>query len=277
MAEGLSRSITTRDGLLLNVHVWDVPEPKGAVLLVHGLGEHGGRYAEVAEHLNGLGFRVVAPDHRGHGRSQGPRTDTPTFDHFLDDLELVENSLVDDIVPLAIWGHSLGGLITVRYLQRGRTRARVAVISAPWLGRPESATWWKLAPARVIGSLWPSAPMPSGVRGVMLTHDVEKQAQFDGDPLVSKTVSPRLYAEGTRAITRAFQEVERVRVEVLFLVPPSDVLVNPGETFRFVGLLPLERCAVMSQEEWRHEPHNEVGRASLLQDVGDWLGPKLNQ
>jgi alpha-beta hydrolase superfamily lysophospholipase len=275
MTDDSLRSVVTGDGLRLEVHLWDVDEPRGVVLLVHGLGEHGGRYAEVAEHLNRRGLRVVAPDHRGHGRSAGAPTHVSSFDLFLDDLRRVEEGICGMGIPLAIWGHSMGGLMTIRYLQRSDTRARVAVISAPWLGRPGNAKWWKTAPARAIGALWPSAPMPAGVEGVMLTHDSEKQVQFDDDPLVRRTVSPRLFVEGSRAVTQAFQEVDRLRQDVLFLVPLADQLVNPKETLRFVEMLDSERCAVISRTEWRHEPHNEVDRTSLLNEVGDWLGAKL--
>lgn len=276
MPEARSRAVTTMDGLRLHIHVWDVDAPQGTVLVVHGLGEHGGRYGEVAAELNRRGLRVVAHDLRGHGLSEGPVTHTPTFDHFLDDLEQVERETCDRDLPLAIWGHSLGGLITVRYLQGRRTEARVAVVSAPWLGRPPGATWWKTGVGRVIGALWPAAPLPSGVEGVMLTHDTEKQAEYDSDPLVRKTVSPLLFAEGSQAVAAAFDDIGKLSAEVLFLVPLSDALVNAAETLKFAGMLPTERCSVWSRKEWRHEPHNELDHHTLVREIGDWLGLKLN-
>jgi alpha-beta hydrolase superfamily lysophospholipase len=259
----------------LELRVWDVEAPKGVVILVHGLGEHGGRYAEVAAHLNNRGFCVVAPDHRGHGRSEGAPTHTPSFDHLLDDLDRVEQVVFSTDLPLAIWGHSLGGLITLRYLQRCDTRARVAVISSPWLGRPGSATWWKTGPARLVGALWPSAPLPSGVKGRMLTHDRQKQFEYDNDPLVRRTVTPRLFAEGSKAVAEAFKDAKRVTGELLFLVPLADELVNPPETLKFIAGLPSDGCTVISRSEWRHEPHNELDRASLLPEICDWLESKL--
>ncbi len=277
MSERVPCVVTTQDGLQLHVHRWEVDDARGTVLVVHGLGEHGGRYAEIAAELNRRGFRVVAPDLRGHGRSEGPATDTPQFDCFLDDVERVEREMCDDAFPLALWGHSMGGLITLRYLQTRGTRARFAVVSAPWLGRSPSAPWWKTTAGRMIGMFRPSAPLPSGVQGWMVTHDEQKQAEYDGDPLVRKTVSPRLFSEGSRAVDRAFEEIDRLTADCLFLVPLADRLVNAPETLRFSGMLPAERCTVWSSEEWRHEPHNEMNRGVLLERVGDWLESKLTE
>ncbi len=111
----------------------------------------------------------------------------------------------------------------------------------------------------------------------MVTHDVEKQAEYDDDPLVRKTLTPRLFAEGSRAVEHAFGDIGRLSVDLLFLVPLTDALVNVAETLRFTGILPTERCTVWSGPEWRHEPHNELDRGVLLPKIGDWLESKLTK
>lgn len=124
----MTPTLSTADGLPLYLHEWPHPAPRGTVLLVHGLGEHGGRYAHVAAQLNAWGWRVLVHDHRGHGRSGGERGRIASDDALLRDLSLViDAARAGSTGPLLLLGHSMGGLIAARFVAEGLQAA-----PAPW-------------------------------------------------------------------------------------------------------------------------------------------------
>ena len=135
------RALTTADGLALHLHTWPLPAApaRGSVLLVHGLGEHGGRYAHVAAHLTQAGWAVVGYDQRGHGRSGGPRGGLAGADSLLADLGLLIDHTRGRLPgPLVLLGHSMGGLVAGRYVAEG--------LSA------QPAPWWQPVDALVMSS-----------------------------------------------------------------------------------------------------------------------------
>jgi len=268
-------TLRARDGTTLYLHRWPAAEPRGVVLIAHGLGEHGGRYAEAAEALNAACLSVVTPDLRGHGRSQGPRVHVRYFHDFLDDLETVEAEACPDALPLVLWGHSMGGLIVLRYLQSRSSRARAAVVQAPWLGQSDHATPLKRFLGRMLGRVWPSARFPGGIRADMLTHDPERQAAWEADPLIINAISPRLFAEGTRSWEAVHAAPEALELPLLFLVPENDRLVDSAATLELASRLPEERTRVLRSSEWAHEVHQELDRAEVFRTVAEWIVDRL--
>ncbi len=113
-------SLTTADGLALQLREWPCERPHGSVLIVHGLGEHIGRYLHVAQHLNDWGWNVIGYDQRGHGASEGPRGRLAAADDLLLDLSRVIDAVrAAHDGPLVLLGHSLGGLVAARFVAEG--------------------------------------------------------------------------------------------------------------------------------------------------------------
>ena len=118
----------THDGLALHLRQWPVADARGTALIVHGLGEHIGRYAHVAAHLNAWGWSVVGYDQRGHGRSEGPRGRLGADDSLLRDLALVIDAVrASHGGPLLLLGHSMGGLVAARFVAGGLGPGRAVV------------------------------------------------------------------------------------------------------------------------------------------------------
>ena len=133
-------------GARLRTLTWTSVSPVGSVLLVHGLGDHAGRYLELAEAMTRAGFAVIAYDQRGHGGSTGKRGHAASFSVFLDDLEAVLTWAreVEGVVhPPFLYGHSMGGLVLLRYLQTRQTAVPGIILSAPWLGLPYTLPRWQ--------------------------------------------------------------------------------------------------------------------------------------
>ncbi len=159
-------------GIELFWRLWEAPRPVGAVLLVHGMGEHSGRYDAFARVLAEAGITSFAFDLRGHGRSQGPRGDVDAFPRLLEDLLAMEEEMGRQLppgLPPFLLGHSLGGLICIRRLQVFKGPWAGAVISAPWMAT--ALPNWLRGVGRFLGMAVPGLSLPAGLKPDRLTRD----------------------------------------------------------------------------------------------------------
>jgi len=274
---GESSEFLAGDGLRLHFLAWTAAQPRAAVFLSHGLGEHAGRYAALARDFTARGISVYAVDHRGHGRSGGPRAYTPRFERFVADLEDFRGRVARqaDWLPLFLYGHSLGGLIAIRWLQtHGDVPLAGAVLSAPLLGVKVQAPRWKLALAAPLSRLLPALPMKNEIDPSELTHDPVYIRSYREDPLVSDKVTPRLFTEMMGAMVKALAEGGRISAPLLFLVPGEDTIVQEEDTLRFAGGLRGD-VTVRRYPGFRHESHNELGREKPLGDVFAWMEERI--
>ena len=151
-------SLTTADGLELQLREWPCERPHGSVLIVHGLGEHIGRYLHVAQHLNDWGWNVIGYDQRGHGASEGPRGRLAAADDLLLDLSRVIDAVrAAHDGPLVLLGHSLGGLVAARFVAEGALPAadpaeRSASANGGAGHASEPALWHRKVDALVLSS-----------------------------------------------------------------------------------------------------------------------------
>ena len=131
-------------------------EPKGLILVSHGLGEHRGRYEHVADRLTALGLRVAVPDHRGHGKSGGPRCDTRDVTEFTTDLETLRKLTVIDGKPTYLLGHSMGGLIALDYALDHQSDLTALMLSGALVLPGEDQPPYLIAIAKVLGKVVPT-------------------------------------------------------------------------------------------------------------------------
>ncbi|HEX5724607.1 MAG TPA: alpha/beta hydrolase [Longimicrobiaceae bacterium] len=266
------------DGIPLHHLSWPVAAPRAGLLVVHGLGEHAGRYAALARDLAPRGVAVHAFDLRGHGRSGGPRAHAPSFDALVHDLDRFRAEAAARLpagLPLFLLGHSLGGLVALRWLQSEPAPAlRGAVLSAPLLGVKLRAPRWKVAAAGVLSRWLPALPLASGIDPDTLTHDAAYVRSYREDPLVHARVTPRLYTEFMAAIPRALAEPERVRLPVLVLVPGADAIVDAEAVRAFARRLAGD-VTVREYPGFYHESLNEVDRHRVVIDLLEWMEARL--
>ena len=252
---------------------WDAEEPVGLVVIVHGLGDHAGRYELVAGSLVTRGLSVFAYDQRGHGRSQGIRGHAASFDQLISDLDHAIGLATSDgeELPVFLWGHSMGGLLVIRYLQGAEPVAKGAVITSPWLATAAPVPAWKRLLARVLDRVAPWLALSTGVAPEALMRDPERLQAYRDDPLVHDRISPRLYHRTLEAQYAARAEVARLRTPALFLVPEDDPLVMPAATIAFGESIPGGDATVAPLAGLLHEPHNEPERGEVFLRAGDWI------
>lgn len=270
-------SLKTLDGLHLRLQRWPVPGPaRGTVQIVHGLGEHIGRYAALAAVLNAAGWHVVGHDQRGHGRSEGARGRIADSHCLLADLAAVMD-LVRDPKRHLLLGHSLGGLIAARFVAEGLAR-----LPAPWwravdgllLSSPAldpGMTGVQKALLAVLGSLAPSLAVNNGLKPEWLSRDPAVVKAYIADPLNHDRVTPRLVrliVDGG-ALVRA--RAASWTVPTLLLWAGADRCVAPAGSAAFAAAAPRGVLTAHEFPALAHEIFNEPEREEVFRHLLRWL------
>jgi alpha-beta hydrolase superfamily lysophospholipase len=273
-------TLLTDDRLRLHVQRWPAPGPagsaRGTVQIVHGLGEHIGRYERVAAWLNAAGWHVVGHDQRGHGRSEGPRGSIPHPTALLADLSWVMDNVR---VPgrHVLLGHSMGGLVAARYVAEGLAEAPARwsrevdalVLSSPALDPGMNAAQ-KLLLA-VLGPLAPRLRVGNGLDPAWVCRDPAVVAAYTADPLVHDRITPalaRFIADGGPLVQ---QRAPRWRVPTLLMWAGADRCVAPAGSKRFAAAAP---SSMVKSREWTdlaHEIFNEPEKDQVLAQLTRWL------
>ena len=251
--------------------------PRGVVCVVHGLGEHSGRYAPLAQALNAAGFAVEALDLQGHGRSGGKRGHISGYEDVLDDIA----RLLDDAAkrfggaPRFLYGHSLGGNLVLNYiLRRDVDDLRGAVASGPWLRLAFDPPAYKVWLARVAGKAFPGLLQASGLKPEHLSHDPDVVRAYIADPLVHDRISARLFLAAYEAGLWALSHAERLSLPLLLMHGTGDQLTS-WEASREFCARAGERCTLRLWEGFYHEVHNEPQKEAVYRTVVDWLEGQL--
>ena len=254
--------------------VYDAPEPptpRATVLIVHGLGEHTGRYAHVAAALVQAGFAVRAYDHQGHGRSAGPRGTLHTPDGLLQDLATVidDTRLHAPDRPLALLGHSMGGLVVARAVAKQLRPVDALVMSSPALGIHANPVQKLLL--SVLPDLLPNLTIPNGLDPQWVARDAAAVQAYREDPLVHNRISPRLGAWIWREGPKTVEGAEHWQLPTLLLYAGTDKLVDPAASDVFAQRAPRDRVSAQRFEAMYHEVFNDPEREQVLATVTQWL------
>lgn len=264
--------------LRLHYRTWEADEPHAGIMLVHGLFEHSRRYEEFGEYMAGCRFSTFAMDMRGHGVSEGRRGHARRFDILLQDLDRfrreVQGLLPVDL-PLFLLGHSLGGLVALRYLEEYEAPLAGAVVTSPWLGTAAPVPRWQTVLAGVLDRVLPAFPFPFHIDPTTLTHDEERAADYRDDALIHSTITPRLFAETSAASELALRRGQRISVPLLFILAGDDQLVDTERSRAFAESLASERVTVDVLPGMYHEVLQERGRGSVLGEAREWITDHL--
>ena len=270
-------SFTAADGENLAVQDWPLPEgmmARGTVLLVHGLGEHVGRYDALAQRLNTWGYAVRGYDQYGHGESGGPRGGLSTDTRLLEDLgDLVDATRARTPAgqPLVLLGHSMGGLVAARFVALNMRPVDALVLSSPALDAGLGAVQKMLV--ATLPRIAPNLRVGNGLDAQYLSHDPAVVAAYRADPLCHDRISARLarfIADGGPAtVARA----AHWRVPTLLMWAGSDKLVNPAGSRAFAAAAPQALVQSHCFAPLYHELFNESPEMAdaVFQMLHTWL------
>jgi len=263
----------------------DVPDGARAhTVLVHGYGDHLGRYRTFRDAMLSDRLAVHAYDVRGHGRSDGPRGGVRTFAEYTDELEAFVASTraqAGGAAPLFIVAHSHGALITLSWLlgkgadAQTRLGLRGLVLSAPYLGLAFAPPAWKTAPALLLSRIAPSLPIPTGIASADLSRDPAWQRATDEDPLYGRKATPRWYTEHTRVQREVMAAGAQLRIPVLLMLPGEDRVASAAMSRRWFETLTTPDRRLREWPSMRHEIFNEIGKEEVYAETSRWISEHL--
>jgi lysophospholipase len=266
--------LLVEQGLRLRYLSWEVADARAAVIIVHGLSDHAARYGGVAKALAETGVSTYAFDLRGHGLSAGRRGHVRAFGCFLQDVDRFRREvlgLADADTPLFLLGHSMGGLIALRYQQEYVGAFRGAIVISPWLATAMPLPRWKSTASNLLARVLPAAPFSSKLVPEHMSHDVAAVRAYREDPLIHDRITPRLFAEASREMGVAFQRADRIQGPLLLLLAGADRVVDTERSLLFARSLSGRDVTLNVYPGYYHEILHETGAAQVHRDIRDWL------
>ena len=268
--------LTAEDGTRLTTYRWAAPHQvvRGRVHVIHGLGEHAGRYEALAQRLRAQGFEVWAHDHRGHGRSDGARGVLPHTAALIDDAASVLRHMKaanGDGLPCVVLGHSMGGLVAAALAARGTERVDGLVLSSPALALALS---WPQQRLLAFMHRWaPDVTISNGLHPQRLSHDPAVVAAYVNDPCVHGRVSARLIHGMLDNAPGVFSAAAQWRIPTLLMFAGDDALVDPEGSRRWARAAPAAMLQAQEFPGLYHEIFNETPElaAPVWVRLQDWL------
>lgn len=251
---------------------WLPEAPDRSIVLVHGFGEHSGRYESFGAWFAARGVAVHAYDHTGHGQSSGRRGHVRRFDDFLDDLaeflKVVQSE--HPSLPCAIVGHSMGGLIAAAFARERAPMVDRIVTSGPLLAFGTAAGGAKMLLARMLRHVWPTFTSSAGIAPQALSRDPEVGRRYLADPLVHSAVTACLGVALDEGVRRTAGGGAAIQLPILMLHGGADLLCSPSGSETFFAQVTSEESALQIYPELRHEIFNEPEGESIFRDILLW-------
>ncbi len=251
--------------------------PRASIVIVHGYGEHSGRYEHVAKRLAAAGFAVLLFDYRGHGHAAGPRGHCDRFEEYFGDLASAcdQARARSPEAPLVLVGHSHGGLIVLRALaEPGRRPAGVvaATVSSPFLGLAIKVPALKVAAARLASKIHPKLALPNGIAAADISRDVEVITAYMSDPLNHHVATARWFTEAQAAQAYVAEHADRITIPMLWQIGGADRIADPEAAKRAAARAGGDKQVIVYDGLY-HEIFNELAadRARVLDDLVGWL------
>lgn len=261
------------DGLDLYARGWaPTGKPKAAIALIHGLGEHDGRYAHVGSALSEKGYALLGFDLRGHGKSGGARGHTPSYDALLDDITAFLKQMEGKYpgLPLFLYGHSMGGNLVLNYTLRRKSNLHGVIATSPWLKLAFEPPAVKVALGRMMNSIAPGFTQPNGLDTKALSHDAAVVTAYENDPLVHDKISARLFSSMHDSGLWAIEHAAEFPLPLLLMQGSADRLDSLDATKEFAAKAG-NKVTLKIWDGWFHEIHNEPEKEEVFKVMLDWL------
>lgn len=254
---------------------WQARQPRGVVVIAHGVGEHGGRYNNLQSLMQDDGISFYALDHRGHGRSEGKRGHIESFGDYAADLKTFVTLVRAETAgfPLLLLGHSMGGTIACQFALDYPGYIDGLILSSAGLIQAVKVPGWKKGMAALLSNILPGLSMPTGLDSSALSHDRQVVDDYINDPLVHDLVSARWYMEFSRAGEECLRRAGELTLPLLIIHGSADAIVDP-EGSRQV----MEKASAPDKQLFifpglYHETMNEAlpEREKVLDTMRSWI------
>jgi alpha-beta hydrolase superfamily lysophospholipase len=250
---------------------------KAAVILIHGLGEHFGRYHDWVLRLNGSGYAVLGADLPGHGISGGKRGHIASYELTEEIIDYLMRDAGTEFpgIPLVLYGHSLGGGIVLSYLLKRNAELCCAVVTSPWLKLSFEPKKLKLWLAMVAKRVSPNLVQPSELIVNYISRDPEKISLYNSDPLVHDRISVSLFNEAVTAARYVLKNASLLRTPLLLMHGGADMITSPDGSRLFSLNAPDTDLKVW--DGGYHELHNDIINDEVFGYLTAWLDQKTEK
>jgi len=269
-------SFTTSAGLKIYGSIESAQEnTRGVIILIHGLGEHLGRYDDWATRFNREGFNVIRIDLPGHGKSEGKRGHIPDFDLIDEIIDKIVLKAKDEFpgMPVVLYGHSLGGTIVLNHLLAKQEGINLSVVTSPWIKLSFEPPRSKMILAGIVKNILPSLVQETGLVTEHLSHDTENVKKYIEDPMVHSKISVALFTGVHNAAGKILERGSEIDIQVLILHGRDDLITSPGGSRLLEQISPNVKLRVW--DGGFHELHNEPFKDEVFTEIVTWLKNNL--
>jgi len=266
------------DELELYYQSWQPEGVARAVLaIVHGLGEHGGRYMNIVNYLVPKGYAIYTLDHRGHGRSPGLRAFVNSWSEYIEDVGKFCQLIAEQqpAIPFFLMGHSMGGNITLNYILHYPTShhpdgVKAVIASAPAVGKLDEPPVLAFI-SRLLSGILPKLSVATGLDATAVSRDTAVVQAYQNDPLVHGKGTPRFATEFAASADWAMAHAAEFKPPLLLIHGEADRLVNVQASRDFFARVPHNDKKLIIYEGGYHESHNDLEHERVVGDIESWL------
>lgn len=269
----------TQDGIEIYARAWEPDmKPKAVACLVHGHGEHIGRYEHVARAFTEMGYILLGFDQRGHGKSGGRRGYIPSYEVLMDDIGLliVQAKQRYPRLPCFLYGHSMGGNEVINFAFRRKPNLAGVIATGPWLELAFEPPAAQVALARFMNRIWPGFTQASGLETNALSHDPKVVEAYKNDPLVHDKISARLFVEMYDAGEWALAHAADFPLPLLLMHGGAD-RISSADASRTFARNGGRNITLHIWDDWYHEIHNEPDQEEVFKIALIWMDARLEK
>lgn len=272
-ASATTGSFESAGGAKIEFRAWAAPGADVTFAVIHGMGEHSGRYERFAAGMAKHRMATYAVDLRGHGNSSGKRGHADSWSEWVEDaanfIALVESQVSTEVVPL---GHSFGGVVMLSTVRSGRLpkATKRFVLSSPALRLKAKVPAWQSRLARMMSRVAPRLSVNNGVDAGTVSRIPEVVAAYRSDPLVHAHITARLYAEWEKAASENLAHAAEIKVPFLILAGADDRLVDSTASQELHAATPGVSELRLLEGRY-HEPFNDLGADEVFAIIADWV------
>lgn len=278
MLERFEGTFLGLDQIELFYQTWMDENPRGTIVITHGMAEHSECYHGLAKILAQEGWQVIGWDLRGHGRSEGKRGYAKHLSEFEEDLSLFMNDVIAPSHkrgPLVMFAHSMGGTITLRYIINSAPKIDALVLSCPALGLSMQVPKIKEAAAKIANRWMPTLTLYNEIKYRDLSRDEEMQKLYPKDTLRHDKVSPGIFLSMLESFEVVKQAGDKIKMPTLMQLSGDDRLVSSEAARAFFETLPNKKNQLVLYPESLHEIYNDLDRNHVIADLKKFINPLL--
>lgn len=251
-------------------------DTKGVVCLVHGMGEHCGRYEHVGKFLSENGIALIGNDQRGHGRSQGKRGHTPSYELLIQNVHNLTQKAKELFpeLPLILYGHSMGGNLVLNYVLQKKPVLSGVIASSPWLRLAFEPPAIKVKLGRLMRNIYPAFSQSTELDVKAISRIPEEVKKYEDDPLVHDRITAMMFTSVYDAGLWALQHPEEMELPLLLFHGTADQLTSCDASKEFAGKVKGDVTSRFFEGAF-HETHNDLCREEVLNLIKTWVAERL--